>query len=76
MGKSRKLARGVAIVGAGMSKFGMFADKNSKDLFIEAFSEMLGSVDRGIDPNEIDALYIGNFSITFLYTSPIGAHYF
>jgi len=65
MGKSRKLARGVAIVGAGMSKFGMFADKNSKDLFMEAFSEMLGSVDRGIDPNEIDALYIGNFSNDF-----------
>ena len=65
MGKSRKLARGVAIVGAGMSKFGMYADKNSKDLFIEAFSEMLGSVDRGIDPNEIDALYIGNFSNDF-----------
>ena len=65
MGKSRKLARGVAIVGAGMSKFGMYRDKNSKDLFIEAFSEMLGSVDRGIDPNEIDALYIGNFSNDF-----------
>lgn len=65
MGKSRKLARGVAIVGAGMSKFGMYREKNSKDLFIEAFSEMLGSVDRGIDPNEIDALYIGNFSNDF-----------
>ena len=36
MKKRRKLGRGVAIVGAGMSKFGMFKDKDSKDLFAEA----------------------------------------
>ncbi|BBO71493.1 acetyl-CoA acetyltransferase [Desulfosarcina alkanivorans] len=60
--KKRKLARGVAIAGAGMSKFGMFGDKNSKDLFAEAFSEMLASIDKGADPNDIDALYVGNFS--------------
>ena len=34
--KKRKLNRGVAIVGAGMSKFGMFKDRDSKDLFTEA----------------------------------------
>ncbi len=65
MSRSRKLARGVAIVGAGMSKFGMFRDKNSKDLFAEAFNEMLGSVDKGFDPQEVDALYLGNFSNDF-----------
>lgn len=63
--KKRKLSRGVAIVGAGMSKFGMYKDKNSKDLFAEAFLEMLSSVDKGIDPKEIDALYLGNFSNDF-----------
>ena len=39
--KKRKLGRGVAVVGAGMSRFGMFKDMDSKDLFVEAFREML-----------------------------------
>jgi len=63
--KRRKLGRGVAIVGAGMSKFGMFRDKDSKDLFTEAFKEMIVSVDKGFDPADIDALYLGNFSNDF-----------
>ena len=57
-----KLARGVALVGAGMSKFGGFKGKTSRDLFVEAFVEMLGSVDKGIDPKKIEAFYMGNFS--------------
>jgi acetyl-CoA C-acetyltransferase len=65
MQKRRKLGRGVAIVGAGMSNFGMFKDKDSKDLFAEAFKEMTASVDKGLDPNDIDALYLGNFSNDF-----------
>src|SRR5512133_3136028 len=59
---SHKLARGVALVGAGMSKFGAFKGKTSRDLFVEAFVEMLESVDKGIDPKEIEALYVGNYS--------------
>jgi len=62
MQKRRKLGRGVAVVGTGMSKFGMFKEKNSKDLFAEAFNEMLSSVDKGIDPKDIQALYLGNAS--------------
>jgi acetyl-CoA C-acetyltransferase len=65
MQKKRKLGRGVTVVGAGMSKFGMFQDKDSKDLFVEAFSEMQSSVDKGLDPNDIDALYVGNFANDF-----------
>jgi len=65
MKKRRKLGRGVAVVGAGMSKFGMFKDVDSKDLFAEAFREMLASVDKGLDPADIDALYLGNFSNDF-----------
>lgn len=61
----KKLARGVAVVGAGMSAFGMFKDKDSKDLFADAYREMLASVDKGVDPNEIDALYLGNFTNDF-----------
>jgi len=65
MQKRRKLGRGVAVVGAGMSKFGMFKDKDSKYLFAEAFNEMLSAVDKGIDPKDIDALYLGNFTNDF-----------
>ena len=65
MQRKRKLGRGVAVVGAGMSRFGMFADRDSKDLFAEAFREMMSSVDKGIDPNDIDALYLGNFTNDF-----------
>lgn len=59
---SHKLARGVALIGAGMSKFGAFKGKTSRDLFVEAFVEMLESVDKGIDPKQIQALYVGNYS--------------
>ena len=65
MKRRRKLGRGVCVVGAGMSKFGMFKDRDSKDLFAEAFNEMVSSVDKGIDPKDIDALYLGNFSNDF-----------
>lgn len=65
MNKKRKLGRGVAMVGAGMSAFNMFKDRDSKDLFAEAFVEMSASVDKGLDPNDIDALYIGNFTNDF-----------
>ena len=53
------------MVGAGMSAFGMYKDKDSKDLFADAYREMLASVDKGVDPNEIDALYLGNFTNDF-----------
>ncbi len=57
-----KLPRGVAMVGAGMSKFGAFPDKNGRDLFVEAYKNMLHSVDKGIDPSAIEIFYLGNFS--------------
>lgn len=57
-----KLNRGAALVGAGMSKFGAFEGKSSRDLFIEAYVEMLSTVDRGIDPKRIGAFYLGNYS--------------
>jgi acetyl-CoA C-acetyltransferase len=58
----RKLGRGVAIVGAGMSRFGAFPGETSRDLFVEAFCEMRGSVDKGLDPRQIEAVYVGNYS--------------
>lgn len=58
----KKLSRSVALVGVGMSKFGAFPEKNSRDLFVEAFQELRQSVQKGFDPKDIEAFYMGNFS--------------
>jgi acetyl-CoA C-acetyltransferase len=74
---NRKLGRGVALVGAGMSKFGAFPDKSGRDLFVEAFQDMRHSVDKGFDPADIETIYIGNFSSELFegqsHTAPIMA---
>jgi acetyl-CoA C-acetyltransferase len=74
---TNKLRRGVAVVGAGMSRFGTFKDKATRDLFVEAFQEMRASVDKGLDPNDIQTLYIGNYSSELFegqgHTAPIMA---
>ncbi|MDO8472593.1 MAG: hypothetical protein Q7T05_02110, partial [Dehalococcoidia bacterium] len=62
MARIGKLGRGVAVVGAGMSKFGAFKEKTSRDLYVEAFQEMKASVDKGFDPNDIQSIYVGCFS--------------
>jgi acetyl-CoA C-acetyltransferase len=73
----KRLGRGVAIVGAGMSSFGAFPEKATRDLFVEAFREMCVSVDKGLDPNDIETLYIGNYSSDLFenqgHTAPIMA---
>lgn len=58
------LSRGVAVVGAGMTRFHhrIHADKTSRELFVEAGVEAMNSVDNGIDVEDIGALYVGNFS--------------
>jgi len=65
MAKKRKLGRGVAVVGGGLTKLGLFKDRDSKDFFSEAYLEMVESVDKGLDPKDIDAIYIGNFTNDF-----------
>ena len=73
----RKLGRGVAMVGAGMSQFGVFPEKDTRDLFVEAFWAMRDSVDKDFDPHDIEALYIGNYSSELFegqgHTAPIMA---
>lgn len=64
--RKSKLGRGVAVVGAGMSRFGSFPDKTSRDLFVEAFSEAVGSVERGMEARDIQAIYVGNYSSDLL----------
>ena len=74
---SRKIGRGVAIVGTGMSKFGAFPGKATRDLFVEAFQDMRASVDKDFDPQDIEALFIGNYSSELFegqgHTAPIMA---
>lgn len=52
----------VAIVGAGQTKYGDFPGLGVKELFANAYLEMLSSVDRGLDPQRIGAAYIGSLS--------------
>lgn len=59
---AKKLSRGVAVVGVGMSKFGVFPELTSRDLFVEAFQELRQSVQKGFDPKDIEAFYMGNFT--------------
>ena len=59
---AKKLSRSVAVVGVGMSKFGVFPEKTSRDLFVEAFQELRQSVQKGFNPRDIEAFYMGNFT--------------
>jgi acetyl-CoA C-acetyltransferase len=56
-----KWNRGVAVVGVGLSNFGAFQEKNSRDLFVEAYLDLMNSMQR-YDPKKVDAFYLGNFS--------------
>jgi len=59
---AKRFNRGVALVGAGMSNFGAFPGKTTRDLFVEAFKDMHQSVEKGFDPDDIDECYFGNYS--------------
>ena len=59
---TRRLARPVSIVGAGMSRFGAFPGKGSRDLFVEAYHDLADHMGRGLEVQDIETAYIGNFS--------------
>ncbi|MEA4813183.1 MAG: beta-ketoacyl synthase N-terminal-like domain-containing protein [Anaerolineaceae bacterium] len=59
---SKQLKRKVAVVGVGMSKFGVFPAKSSRDLLVEAYAELQQSLEKGFNPQDIQAFYMGNFS--------------
>ena len=75
--RSRRLARSVSIVGAGLSQFGAYPDKTSRDLFVEAFQDMQETIDTGISAQDIEAGYLGNYSADLFehqgHTAPIMA---
>jgi acetyl-CoA C-acetyltransferase len=72
-----KLDRGVAIVGAGMTKFGRSPDLSSRELFVDAFSKAVASIDRNFEKKMIQALFLGNFTSDLFehqgHTAPIMA---
>jgi acetyl-CoA C-acetyltransferase len=59
-----RLSRGVAVVGAGMTRFHhkIHANKTSREIFVEAALEAMSSVDNGMGLDELGALFVGNFS--------------
>ena len=58
-----KLSRKIAMVGAGMSKFGRnFPLKRNPDMWVDAWIDAVGRVDNGIEPKDVDACYVGNYS--------------
>jgi len=75
--RKRQLGRPVSIIGAGMSHFGAFKDKDSRDLFSEAFQDMMDNLDQGMDIQDIECGYLGNFSSELFegqgHTAPIMA---
>ena len=57
--RKRKLGRGVAVVGVGMTEFGVYPKGvRASDLFVEAFNDMKSSVDKGLRDEDIESFYI------------------
>lgn len=50
----------VAVIGAGMIRFGELFDKSVDNMIEEAYINCLQSVDKGIDPKEIEAAWLGS----------------
>jgi acetyl-CoA C-acetyltransferase len=49
----------VALVGAGMIRFGELFEQSFDDMVVEAYRDCLNSVDKGIDEDEIEAAWLG-----------------
>jgi acetyl-CoA C-acetyltransferase len=52
--------RPVAVIGAGKTAFGAFADRSIQSLAVEAIDRALA--DAGLTPGRIEAFYVGNFA--------------
>ena len=57
--RERKLGRGVAVVGVGMSKFGVLPGWGCREMYVEALKDLQKSVDKGFDLKDIEANYVG-----------------
>ena len=58
------LSRPVSVVGVGMTRFHhkIHADKQGREMFVEAALEAAESVDNGFSFNDVDSLFLGCFS--------------
>lgn len=58
------LSRNVCVVGAGMTRFHhkLHAEKQGREIFVEAALEAAASVDKGFSLRDAEALYVGYFS--------------
>ena len=52
----------VALVGAGQTAFGKHPDLGVKELFHAALDDMVGTVDRGLERDRIEAAFIGSLA--------------
>lgn len=55
--------RQVAIVAFGQTPYGDFPELGPKELFAQAFAEMVATADRPFDPGLIQALYLGTLGV-------------
>ena len=73
--RRRQLGRSVSVIGVGMSRFGAFKEKTSRDLFVEAFQDLMNNLDEGLDVEDIECGYLGNYSSDLFegqgHTAPI-----
>ncbi len=65
--------RKVALVGAGMSRFGTRPEA-PRELFWEAFGEALTSVDKGLEPKSIQEAWIGSLGMGGYQLGNLGAY--
>jgi acetyl-CoA C-acetyltransferase len=56
--------RRVALAGAGMTPFGELFGRSIKELIPQALGAALGSVDKGIEPEQIEAAWLGELQTT------------
>jgi acetyl-CoA acetyltransferase len=49
----------VAVIGVGQMGYDTFPERDMKGLFVEAFTEALADVEKGIDPKDIQEAFIG-----------------
>jgi acetyl-CoA C-acetyltransferase len=58
-----------------MSQFGAFKGKSSRDLFVAAFQDLTEHLDQGVDVEDIECGYVGNYSSDLFegqgHTAPI-----
>jgi len=55
--------RDVAVIGSGVIDFGELFEKSVDDMIEEAYLDALDSVDRGLEPGDVDAAWFGTLDI-------------